>query len=269
MSFSKDNGYTPLSIDEIMSNIMDRVNENFGTEYTEDTFLGTNFYKFFYSLAQRLQENEVKTSEIFLKLQNYFKLTNESLARPNTTVPGLIDYFATQGYEISVKPPIEAEAGELSVAVNLDTDADDYAAQKTAFATILKNCVVAGVVTLGDITETITLSNSQSFDFKFNVANKIPIKLKLTLTLSDNNQFAILDDTEVANILFDNINSRYKFGLNFEPQRYFAVSDAPWASSVLLQYSLDGGSNWLSAVATLNFDDLYTFALGDITVIEA
>jgi len=48
------------------------VNTQFGQSYTMDTFIGTNLYKYFYALAQLLQENEVKTSEIFLKLQQYF-----------------------------------------------------------------------------------------------------------------------------------------------------------------------------------------------------
>ena len=33
---------------------------------------GTNFYKYFYALMQRLQENEIRTSEIVLKIQQYF-----------------------------------------------------------------------------------------------------------------------------------------------------------------------------------------------------
>ena len=41
-----------------------------------DYGIGTNFYKYFYALAQRIQTNEIKTSEIFLKLQDYFKYTN-------------------------------------------------------------------------------------------------------------------------------------------------------------------------------------------------
>lgn len=269
MGFSKDNGYVPISIDEMMLNVMGRINAQFGTSYTAQTFVGTNFYKYFYALMQRLQENEVKTSEIVLKMQNYFRLTNESLARPNTTVPGLIDYFKAQGFDVSVKPPIEEEAGELRVAVNLDDAADDYAEKKLEFANILKTCVPAGIATIGDETETITLSNSQSFDFNFNLAEKIPILLRLTLALSGNNQFTVLTPEETAALLFENINDRYRFGLNFEPQRYFSVIDAPWAASVLLEYSIDAGENWVSSVASLDYDQLYTFGLEDISVVES
>jgi hypothetical protein len=218
---------------------------------------------------QRLQENEVKASEIFLKMQNYFRITNEMLARPNTTVPGLIDYFAAQGFSISVKQPLEAEAGELRVAVDLDELADDYAEKKTEFVNILKTCVPAGVVTIGDESEAVTLSNSQSFDFKFNLPTRIPILLRLTLNQSDNNQFLILTPEETAQLLYDNITERYRFGLNFEPQRYFSIIDAPWCASVLLEYSVDDGENWISTVGELAYDDLYTFALEDISVVES
>lgn len=269
MGFSKDNGYTPLSIEEIMTNLMGRINTQFGTSYTMETFVGTNFYKYFYALAQRLQENEVKTSEIFLKMQSYFAITNEALARPNTTVPGMIDYFETQGFDISIKPPIEAEAGELRVAVDLDDEASDYEEKRLEFCNILKTVVPAGIATIGDETETITLSNAQSFDFNFNLSERIPILLRLTLTLSDNNLFTILSTEETTALLYANINERYRFGLNFEPQRYFSVVDAPWAETVLLEYSIDNGSNWLDTVAVLEYDELYTFELGDIEVVEA
>ena len=69
MSFASDAGYIPLSIESLMGIVRENVNTQFGTSYTETTFQGTNFYKYFYALVQRLQENEVKTSEIFLRLQ--------------------------------------------------------------------------------------------------------------------------------------------------------------------------------------------------------
>ena len=269
MSFSSENGYLPLSIEAMMNIVMENVNTQFGTAYTTDSFVGTNFYKYFYALVQRLQENEIKTSEIFLKLQDYFAVTNESLARPNTTRPGLVDYFESNGYQVSVKEQLEAEAGELRVALNLDDSDPDYAEQKTEVVNILKTCVPAGIFTVGTETEAVVLSNAQSFDFSFNLATKIPILLRLTLTLSDNNTFTVLSTESSAATLFANINARYAFGMNFEPQRYFSVIDAPWAASVLLEYSIDDGANWLDDIAELDYDELYTFELADISVVEA
>lgn len=268
MSFSSDNGYTPLSIEAMMDIVMENVNTQFGTAYTTDSFIGTNFYKYFYALVQRLQENEIKTSEIFLKLQDYFAVTNESLARPNTTRPGLVDYFTANGYQVSVKEQLIGEAGELRVAVNVDDGDPDYPTWKTEIVNILKTCVPAGIFTVGTETEAVVLSNAQSFDFSFNLATKIPILLRLTLNLSANNTFTILSTAQTAAKLFANINARYAFGMDFEPQRYFSVIDAPWAASVLLEYSVDAGANWLDDIAELDYDELYTFELADITVVE-
>jgi hypothetical protein len=72
MGYANESGYTPQTIDQIMEAFRTAINTQFGTTYTTESFVGTNFYKYFYALAQRVQENEVKTSEIFAKLQDYF-----------------------------------------------------------------------------------------------------------------------------------------------------------------------------------------------------
>ena len=265
MSFAQDTGYLPNTVQQLMGFVREGVNEQFGTTYDEDTFLGTNFYKYFYALIQQLQLNEVKTSEIFARMQQYFNVTNEKITRPNTTHPGLVDYLAAAGYQASTKKPIDADAGKLYVCVNVDTGAAGYAAKKLAINTLIKDCAVAGVITQGTEVSTITLPNSQSFDFKFNPPTKIPITLELTITLSANNQYTILSDVEVAAILFANINARYTLGLNFEPQRYFSIIDAPWAANVLLKYNK--GSGLVSTVYSAAYNELFTFAISDITVV--
>lgn len=268
MSFSEEQGYLPATISGLMSLVRAGVNEQFGTTYTDDTFLGTNFYKFFYALIQRLQENEVKTSEIVLKLQQYFEVTNEMITRPNTTNPGVVDYLTAAGYVASVKKPIDADAGKAYICVDLDDAADDYDDKKFEVCDLISKSIVAGVITQGTEEEFITLSNLQSFPFKFNLPTRIPVLLRLTLTLSDNNQSVILSDEEVAQKLFDNITARYRLGLSFEPQRYFSVLDAPWAASVLLEYSSDAGGTWDDVPYDADYDELFEFELEDITVVN-
>lgn len=267
MSFSADAGYLPNTIPQLMNYIRAGVNSQFGTTYDEDTFLGTNFYKYFYAMIQRLQQNEVKTSEIVLKMQQYFLETNEKIQRPNTTHPGIVDYFSDRGYRASTKKPIDADAGKLYVCIDTDSGADDYAETKLAINTIIKDCCVGGVISQGDQVSAITLPNGQSFDFKFSLPDYTPVLLKLTITLSSNNQFTVLSDAEVAAILFANINARYRLGLDFEPQRYFSILDAPWAADILLEWSDDAGMTWDDDIFEAAFDDLFTFELGDITVV--
>ncbi len=269
MGFSREAGYIPLDIETIMLSIMANVNTQFGTSYTAATFAGTNFYKYFYALAQKMQENEVKTSEIFAKLQQYFEVTNELISRPVVTNPGLIEVLEDAGYIASVKPMIDADAGKISICIDTDGDASDYEdVVKPAIAEIIKNSTVAGAVTQGAESTTIVLSNGQSFDFKFSLPDYIPVKLKLTTVLSDNNQVVILSPEEQKDLLIANIAARYRLGKNFEPQRYFSLVDAPWAASVLLEWSDDGGANWFSSIFVAEFDEKYTFSLSDITLVE-
>lgn len=269
MGYSNENGYTAASIQTIMTEIMTGINAQFGTSYTYETFVGTNFYKYFYALAQRVQKNEVKLAEIFLKLQQYFEITNESIQRPVATPPGIIEAFSREGWIASVKKMIDADAGKISVCVDVDETGDDYAAEKLEICNIIKDSVAAGIVSQGTETEAIVLTNGQSFDFKFHLPNRIEVLLRLTLTLSENNQEVILPNDDVKQLLISNISARYSLGKNFEPQKYFGVTDAPWCSEVLLEWSDDAGSSWQSTVFDAEFDDLFDFGLEDITLIEA
>jgi hypothetical protein len=125
MGYANETGYVPTDIDTIMSSLVVNINDQFGTSYTNETFVGTNLYKYFYALAQRLQESEVKTAEIFQKLQQYFIITNERISRPVVTNPGLIEKLESEGYIASIKPMIDDDAALLHGRVDVDGDAED------------------------------------------------------------------------------------------------------------------------------------------------
>lgn len=273
MSYAQDNGYTPQTIAEIINSIRLQINSEFNTSYTEATFVGTKWYQFVYSVAQRMQQNETKASEIFQKLQQYISLTNDRIQRPSVSYPGLIESFESKGYRVSVKAQTEAEAGFISIAVDISetlpdgvTPNPDFEDEKLEVATLIKDFVAAGMIYLGDQVVNIVLPNGQPFDFKFFLPNKTPILLRLTADISDNNLIAVPDDETLRIQLFNQISARYRMGLDFEPQRYFNTTDAFWASDILLEYSLDAGTTWQSAVFEAEFDDLLTFGLEDITV---
>lgn len=268
MSFSQENGYTPVSFNTLMAQLREGINTQFGTTYDEETFVGTNWYKFAYTLIQKVQQNEIKASEIFLKLQEYIALTNESISRSVITFNGLIDVFKREGFLISVKPPLEADAGKVNICADVDETDPSYAATKLKICELIRDNVAAGMVTFGSESETLPIGNTQSFDFKYHLPDRIPVKLRLTLTLSNNNDVFIESPQTVRQILFSNINSRYQLGKDFEPKRYFAQTDAPWTSDILLEWSTDDGENWSEDVFVAEFDELYTFELEDITVIE-
>jgi len=267
MSFSQDNGYSPVDFATLMGAIREGINTQFGTAYTEDNFVGTNYYKYFYALVQKVLENETKTAEIFTKLQEYIAQTNLRIQRPSVSYPGLVESFASQGYVASVKQNLEADAGTISICVDVDDADPDYADTKLEICNLIKDYVVAGMVTLGDQVESIVLSNGQSFDFKYALPDYTPILLRLTLTTSDNQVLTIPSDEDIRQRVFDNIAARYRLGWDFEPVRYYNVADAPWAATILLEWSSNGGGLWQSTVFQAAFDDLFTFELGDISVV--
>lgn len=276
MGFAQESGYTPSTIETILQAIMENINTQFGQTYTWETFVGTNFYKYFYALAQRLQENEVKTSEIFSALEDYFALTNEMISRPVGTPQGIVDKLETEGFIASVKPMIDADAGKVSICVDKAVEGDDpwedtdgYDDDKLVVCGLIKDCVEAGGVTQGTESESIALTNGQSFDFKYCLPDRIETYLRLTTVLSDNNQVVILSPEEQKQILLDNIAARYRLGKNFEPQRYVAQSDYPWAASVLLEWSVNAGADWFSTINTLDFDELMEFDLANVTLVES
>lgn len=275
MSFSQENGYVPSSIETLMDLVRQGVNSSFGLSYTPETFVGTGWYKYFYVLIQKLQQNEVKTSEIFIKLQEYFNVTNEKISRPVVTNPGLIDKLLTEGFVASVKPMIEGDAGKIHVCVDVDDDDEDYAETKLAICTLIKDSTVAGAVTQGTESESIVLTNGQSFDFKYNLPYRIPVWLRLTVTLSENNQVVISSPDAQKALLLANIAAKYKLGKNFEPQKYFGIIDAPWASTVLLEWTddvtdgeLDMDATWHDELFDADYDELFDIALERVTLVE-
>lgn len=387
MSFAQENGYTPESFEDIISDIREGINEQFTTSYTEESFVGTGWYKYAYSIAQKVQEGEIKSSEIFQKLQEYIPLTNESIQRPSVSFPGLVDSFTSNGYVASVKPPIEADAGKVGICVDVtddhargvieitnyanlvsgtdddiqvgatiftfqsgavtlgdataqaatsnaatatslaaqinahldanqevealadgakvyiraiergtagnsldliytDNDSNvgltvsaatllggvdgeevDYDDTRLEICTLIKNFVAAGMVFIGNERLNITISNGQSFPFAYTLPERTPLLFRLTAVKSENTLLAVPSDEAIRQVIFDNFHARYRLGWNLEPQRYFTLSDALWAESVLLEWSDDNGSNWYDDVYDALYTDLFTLDLEDIEVL--
>lgn len=267
MSFASENGYVPVSFEAMMELIMNGLNAQFDTGYTTETFLGSNHYKYFYVLVQRVMENQNKTAEIFAKLSQYISSTNLKIQRPSVSLPGLIDSFESKGYVISVAKTTSVDPGEIEITVQLDNTLPNYAAKKIEVAKLLSEFVVAGMVTKGTEVTPIVLSNGQSFDFKFRLPYIFETLLRLTVTQSENQSVSLPTDEQLRLQLFNNLNARYRLGWDFEPQRYMTIPDLPWASDILLEYSIDDGSTWSSDVYTSPADVLFKYSVEDMEVI--
>ena len=91
----------------------------------------------------------------------------------------------------------------------------------------------------------------------------------MTITISRNNKFAIDSDADIKAALIANIGAKYGLGLDFEPESYFTIADAPWAADILLEYSLNDGMSWLTAVYESEYDEIFEFDLSDITLVQS
>lgn len=267
MSYAQDNGYTPVSFETLIDDLRLAINSAFSTSYTEETFVGSNWYKYWYQLVQKTQENEVKTSEIFTKLSEYIATTNLRIQRPSTSLPGIVDSFTAAGYTVAVKKNELVDAGTISICVEVDDEAEDYEEVKAEIAALILQFVGAGMVTLGSEETDLVLSNGQEFTFKYFLPDRHEVLLRATITTSDNTTVALPSDEDIRTLIHSQAMARYRLGWDFEPQRYINIDDLPAAATILLEYSLDDGSNWLDDVYEANFDDLFEFGVEDIEVL--
>lgn len=267
MSFSKEAGYVPRTFNEVMNALRVILNGRFSMTYTEESFVGSSWYKYLYAPVQRVVANETRTAEIFKKLAEYISETNLRIQRPSVSLPGLLDSFGSRGFTVSVKQNIPDDAGYISVCVLLDSSAGDYAAKRLQVCELLRQFVVANPIPLGSEVETLVLKNGQSFDFKFFLPEYTPIKIRATITKSANTQLIVPSDETIRQQIFDNVKARYRLGWNFEPSRYLTLVDAPYAGAILFQWSDDDGDTWESTIHTAGFRDLFTFGLDDIEVL--
>lgn len=266
--FDIENNYTPSSVEEIIDFVREGINTEFGTSYTTETFLGTNWYKYFYQIAQRFVVNETKTAEIFQKLSLYISIINERINHPATSSEGLIAKLAEAGYTTtSIKPMIETDRGKLHLCVDVDDTDPEYDDIKEEICQIISDYTCAGVVSIGTESEDITISNGQQFTYAFNLPDKTVTLLRVTITVSDNTNIAVPSDEDIRNAIFLNIANRYRLGWDFEPQKYYTIGDAPWASEILVEYSIDDGSNWETEIFEAEYDEFLEIALEDITLV--
>ena len=269
MPFSEDNNYTPETFNDLMTRFMQGVNARFGTNFTQESFVGTGWYKFFYVIAQNILTVENLFAETYTKLQDYIRTTNEAIAIPKTPREGLIKTFADRGYTISIEPQTLANAGTLGVCVDTDSSSADYPVKKQEILDLLKDYTVAGLYYNGDQTGTSRLSNGQDFDFAFYLPTRRNMYLKLTLQLSQNTTIVADRIDTITDKLLTNLQALYKLGNNFEPDKYFTISrDAPYASKITLEYSFTGeAGSYATAVYQADFKDLFLFDESRIAVV--
>ncbi len=261
-------GYVPSGFNDILARLIARVNEQFGTSYTEQTFVGTNFYKCFYPLIQEVISAEADFAEAYEKLADYIRDTNSVLNVSKTPDDALISAFKEAGYVLSLEKNTLDNAGTIAACVDVDGDAEDYPAKKAEILELLKENTVAGMYFKGSERGFRTLTNGQDMEFAFALPLRSNMALKLTLTLSGDTNILVESEDEIKNKLLKNLADMYSLGRKFEPARYFTISrDCPYAAAVLLEYKKDGEESWSSGVYQSDYTDLFVFDKNNIEVV--
>jgi hypothetical protein len=235
MPFDKKS-YTPPNFDDILQILIDKWNAEFKTHYTTDTFKGTNAYRFAYVFIQTQMQLQNEEATIYGKLKDYFNSVNAKMNAAITTNEGIVRAFKDKGYIANVRDNNKEQAGKLAIAVDVDINGEEYKTKKDEILNIIKDNSIAGLYTEGTQYGEISLSNNQSFTFRFTPVEKTAIKLELTIECEKEKKHNANEEA-IKDKLLLNLKDRYGLGQDFVPAKYFEIfQDAPYAQSVSLKY---------------------------------
>lgn len=275
MSFNVVNGYTKQTFDELLATLTQAVNEQFGTNYTVDSIVGSNHFKSFYGGLQLVMESENKINDLQVKVVDYIRTINESISAPISSVDGTIKYFKDNlGLDVSLRPITDVSlAGQPAIAVDIDPSASDFNSRKQQIFDALRISQTEGLYWYNPSTEAKTNEyrgessalNGQAFPYAFFTPVAFPMYVKITITRSRDNLAYQLNTAQIEQLFRTNFASRYSLGRDFEGERYLSICDVPSAADVKVEWSTDDAS-WTEGVREMEFDSKISIA--GITVVE-
>lgn len=228
-------------------------------------FEASKEYETFYSSAQVDIGMQAAFSVTFEMLKAYIQSINFEISRPATVPTKIIESIKDQfGYVASVKKMTLADAGKMHIAIDYDDTGENV-----EIAKLLSEVIVGGIVTDGNITQSTPIGDGISFDYKWTKMAHKTIKFRISIKKSKNSRFDADKPGDIVAKFLSNWDEEYTAGLDIEPETYFEIGrDAPYASRVLTEYSLDDGGTWSNDSFETVFSDLYipTIGEGDITI---
>lgn len=263
MSWTLLNGYKPRIFAELLQDYVDEINLQYGTSYDTTSIVGTNFYKIGYTAIQLIMQAEANFAETYVKLTDYIRNSNQKITLPKSTISGFIAGLLAPESEgglglISTIKDITdpAEAGYMFLVVDTDPFASNYATIKQGIIDRMHNWLTCALYYNGTEIGTKQAVNGQNFTYKYALPTKIDILVKITITSSKNAKTPILNENQVRDIFNTNFANLYRLGLDFEPEKYLEINrDLPFASNILLEYSENSGSTWLSVPKSMAYNE--------------
>lgn len=276
MSFDVINGFEKQSFDDILAIMTNAINEQFGTDYTTDTIVGSNHFKFFYGGLQLRMECDNKIAELGNKIIDYIRTINETISQPVSSPDGTIRYFKDNlGLTISLKPITDpSEAGMPAVCVDIDPTSTTFDSMKQQIWDALRLTQTEGLYWFNPSTTPSAREyrgdssalNGQALPYSFFVPEEVTTDIKITVIRSRESLAFQLNTAQIEELFRQNFAERYSLGKDFEGSTYLNVSDIDGTSSVIVEWSTDSGANWSASVKDMDFDE--KIILGNITVVE-
>lgn len=269
MTYTITNGYSPRSYETILSECVEVVNSEFGTSYTNQSFTGTNLWKYLYATIQGIMSVENNIAELGAKLQDFIRTQNEELIIPTSSNDGIMALISKELGLVSSIKPIESEedAGQIYLAVDIDNTASDYEQKKNAIFKILHDNMGAGLFYHGTETGTITASNGQVFDYAFDLPTETSLKIKIVVKVSSNSTLFIESPAKIKEKFIANFENNYRLGYDFEPQSFLCIEkDLPFASEIKVSYSTNDGGSYSSEVLNGMYDEKFVVIPDNVEV---
>ena len=275
MSYDVINGYGKQTFPDLMKIMTDSINRHFDTDYTTDTVVGSDHFKFFYGGLQLVMETENKIAELGVKIADYIRTVNESIQAPVSSVDGTIQYFKKNlGLNVSLRAITDVSlAGKPKIAVDIDSASADFESRKQQIFDALRLSQTEGLYWFNPSTtpadneyrgESSAL-NGQAFPYAFYIPREVPIYVRITVTRSRDNLAFQLNVTQIREIFESNFAKKYSIGRDFEGDTYLSTCDIKSAASIVVEWS-DDNIIWSSAVREMEFDTKIT--LKNVEVIE-
>lgn len=267
MTYNITNGYSPRNYEDILEECVNAVNDEFGTSYTPQAFVGTNLWKFLYTTIQGLMTVENNIAELGVKMQDYIRTQNERLIIPTSSNDGIMQRLEEELNLISSVKPVElGEGGNVCIAVDVDDTAGDYEETKEKILKTFHKYLGAGLFYHGTESGLVTASNGQQFEYAYELPVNKPLMVKIDVTISDNTTRFIETPNVIKDKFFANFAKFYKLGYDFEPEIYLCRDDLPFASKIDISYSTDGGETYLRDILQNSYNEKITINPNDVIV---
>lgn len=261
------NGYTPDDFNVIIDKYYNATISEFGS-VSKERWTGSKTYEVCYSSAQIDMQYQSVFAEIFSKIALWMQDVNFKINAPATTAIAMQQQFLEKfGLRIGIKPMIEADRGLINIAIDY-TPEQDLNYQIGDF--LRKNCIAGGIVMVGDIKVDIPVGG-QSFESVWVKAVERQVSFKLTITVSRQSINYLESELDIQKRFIANFKAMQEIGYDIEPEKYFEiVRDAPYASDILTQFSLDSGSTWQTLPHASLYSDKWVCELNtnNITIVR-